>query len=75
MIKTSKCREEKLFCCKKRQKLMENSKKINNKVTSNKTKHVENEKKLNDMITKLINDLMREVTITSKKKKKKKKNK
>ena len=30
-------------------------------------------KKLNDMITKLINDLMREVTITSKKKKKKKK--
>ena len=48
---------------------MENFKKINNKVTSNKTKHVENEKKLNDMITKLINDLMREVTTTSKKKK------
>ena len=71
MIKTSKCREKKLFCCKKRQKLMENFKKINNKVTSNKTKHVENEKKLNDMITKLINDLMREVTTTSKKKKKK----
>ena len=36
------------------------TKKVNDKVTSNKTKHVETEKKVNDHITlyaKLINDL------------------
>ena len=42
--------------------------KINNKVTSNKTTHAEAEKKLNNQITcstKLINDLSREVKLTS----------
>ena len=48
----------------------EELRKINYKITSNKTRHAETEKKLNDCVTyhtKLINDLLGEVKLISKK--------